>query len=69
MATDIFNATNGGTTGTEKLGYVRIFQPNRIAGGSKTDAPGVETPAVSSIATKYDNRFDDPRYYSGDTAA
>lgn len=25
------------------------------------------TPTINDIENKYDNRFDDPRYYSGDT--
>jgi len=27
------------------------------------------TPALSDIESKYDNKFDDPRYYSGDSAS
>jgi hypothetical protein len=27
----------------------------------------VNTPTISEIQDKYDNRFDDPRYYAGDT--
>ena len=27
------------------------------------------TPTISDIESKYDTRFDDPRYYSGDSAS
>ena len=27
------------------------------------------TPTISDIQAKYDNRFDEPRYYSGDNAS
>lgn len=27
----------------------------------------VNTPAISDIQSKYDEKFDDPRYYTGDT--
>lgn len=27
------------------------------------------TPAIGDIESKYDNRFDEPRYYSGDSAS
>lgn len=27
------------------------------------------TPAIADIESKYDSRFDEPRYYSGDTSA
>lgn len=55
---------------------------NPIYNGSITINPGVKlktnfqylrdgaptTPELSSISGKYDTKFDDPRYYSGDTA-
>lgn len=27
------------------------------------------TPSITDIEAKYDSRFDDPRYYSGDTSS
>lgn len=70
MATDIYNIS-GSTTGNQSLGAIRVGNPGGIIGGrsgeKKTDVEGVETPTVASISTKYDTRFDDPRYYSGDT--
>lgn len=33
------------------------------------DTHVLNDPDISIIATKYDARFDDPRYYTGDTAS
>ena len=38
------------------------------SGTSETENTYVKnTPALSDIQAKYDTRFDDPRYYTGDT--
>lgn len=29
----------------------------------------INTPTISSIESKYDSRFDDPRYYTGDSSS
>lgn len=46
---------------------VNNTKPNPSATNT-IDSYVVNTPVKSSIDTKYDPRFDDPRYYSGDTA-
>jgi len=67
MANDILNTANG-TTGNQVQGTVRVFQPGRpTVGNGHTYSPAdEETSTVASIAAKYDTRFDDPRYYTGD---
>lgn len=70
MANDILN-TGGTTTGNQVHGRVRLFHPNGIVAGrlgETYDPVDVETSLVSAIAAKYDARFDDPRYYTGDSA-
>lgn len=34
---------------------------------SSMDDEALNTPVISDIQDKYDERFDDPRYYAGDT--
>lgn len=33
------------------------------------DDDALNTPLIEDIQSKYDTRFDDPRYYSGDSAS
>ena len=58
----------------------KIISANNIKTGSisiktgkkdyQTTTPDPETgPAVTDVETKYTNRFDDPRYYAGDTSS
>ena len=67
MANDILNTANG-TTGNQVQGTVRVHQPGRptVGNGHTYNPADVQTSTVLSIADKYDERFDDPRYYTGD---
>lgn len=69
MAQDILN-TAGTAAGTQKLGTITV---NTGARGSRTCArqrTDEKTMTISGVLdTKYDTRFDNPRYYSGDTAS
>lgn len=68
MAQDIVNH-DGTVAGTQKLGTITV---NTGARGSRTCArqsTDEQTMTISGVLdTKYDTRFDNPRYYSGDTA-
>lgn len=69
MANDILNTGNA-TTGNQVLGRATINTGGRGTNGKQhlqSDHP--VTIPVASIAAKYDARFDDPRYYAGDTAS
>ena len=68
MANDIVNATDGATTGLQRQGRVTVASGGRGSNFSKTYDPTLEslTSPVVDIAAKYDARFDDPRYYTGD---
>ncbi len=65
MANDILNTSNS-TSGNQVQGRVRVFSPNPVLSTNTYDPVDVETSTVASIAAKYDTRFDDPRYYTGD---
>ena len=76
MAIDIFN-TDGGTTGIQRKGRNRVGYPgdNTISGrlGETYDPADsvlpTNTGTIVSITGKYDTKFDDPRYYQGDTSS
>lgn len=72
MANDIVNASAGDTTGTSRIGKAVINSGGR--GSLSYDVmdpaqPRVKDTTISDVAAKFDARFDDPRYYSGDTAS
>ena len=66
MASDIKN-TSDGTTGVSRIGKSVV-----ATGGGKyrvldPGQPRVGNTNIASVTTKFDARFDEPRYYSGDT--
>lgn len=64
MANDIVASISGNPV---KNGSAIIYA-NKL-GGIITNNVYVSTkPTIANIEAKYDARFDDPRYYSGDTA-
>lgn len=65
MANDIQAAVSGLVV---KNGTV-LVSCTRTGEYSKIDTYAKNTPAIVDIESKYDARFDDPRYYSGDTPA
>lgn len=68
MANDILN-TAGGTSGNQIQGRVRFHHPRGLVSGRSGetyDPADVETTDITVLTTKYDTRWDDPRYYSGD---
>ena len=69
MASDIVN-TAGTTTGNQKMGDAVVNLPGR--NGQEDEAHQFQadrqiTVPVVDIHDKYDDRYDDPRYYTGDT--
>ena len=65
MANDIVN-NQGGTTGNQQRGRITVKGPGRGTNGYKANTEQQLLSAVSDLSTKYDDRFDDPRYYTGD---
>lgn len=63
MATDIqkANVSNDISQGAGFVAYPKNMSQKKAA------RPDVFSPAIGDIESKYDARFDDPRYYSGDT--
>ena len=49
--------------GTILVGY-GVLNTNTLTRDTYVD----NNPDINTIADKYDNRFDDPRYYTGDAA-
>tara|TARA_A100001515_G_C4490975_1_gene183309 strand:+ start:24 stop:239 length:216 start_codon:yes stop_codon:yes gene_type:complete len=70
MANDIANIS--GTT--IRVGSVVVKAPKKSATSNNTiansdyDRDSSHFFGITNIQAKYDARFDDPRYYSGDTA-
>jgi len=62
MATDILNTSNT-TTGSQRLG-IRVFTVNPGASGVVIENTDLHTIAISTLATKYDTKFDDYAYIS-----
>lgn len=68
MANDILNTSNS-NTGNQVLGRIIINTGGRGANLKQTLSTSnndSDTIAIGDIDDKYDTRFDDPRYYSGD---
>jgi hypothetical protein len=65
MANDILNTSNG-ATGNQNLGKITVKQEGRGTNSTKQYNAALHTIDISTIAAKYDARFDDPRYYQGD---
>jgi len=64
MANDIIKAK----TSNDIKNGTALVSVNK-AGSTKTEDTYVSnSPTMSNIQAKYDTRFDDPRYYTGDTA-
>lgn len=65
MAIDIQNAVSGQVikNGTALVSCTRTGEYSTIETYVKN------TPTISDIESKYDARFDEPRYYSGDNAS
>ena len=73
MANDILNNA-AVASGVQLVGAVTVATGGR---GSATlfrnslpadRAPASNPLSIATLATQYDTRFDDPRYYEGDTA-
>lgn len=65
MANDIGLANSGeaikhGTVVLAPSPFTNSFKYNNVSVYNK--------PVIADIESKYDSRFDDPRYYAGDTA-
>lgn len=65
MANDIVN-NQGATTGNQVRGQITVKTAGRGLNGYKKNTEQQLLSPVSDIAAKYDARFDDPRYYTGD---
>lgn len=65
---DIVNISGVGT-GTQKQGVVTVHTPGRgsAARAAQFQRDSQHTIDIPTISGKYDTRFDDPRYYNGDT--
>jgi hypothetical protein len=65
MANDIQAAVSGVVVknGTSIVSCTRTGEYSTI------DTHVLNTPTIADIETKYDGRFDEPRYYSGDSAS
>lgn len=72
MAVDIFNAVSGELGITEiNNGSITVGLPGRGAKARVAqyyDDGMVTKPVIADIEDKYDARFDEPRYYTGDSA-
>lgn len=69
MANDILSI-NGNTSGSQSIGKVTVATGGRGSQAlfRKSYSPeNVKEITISSIAAKYDARFDEPRYYTGDS--
>lgn len=73
MANDILN-TGGTTTDSASVGAITVATGGRgslaLVRQSRADArpPCVESVLLTTLSDKYDDRFDDPRYYQGDAS-
>ena len=70
MASDIKNTADG-ITGNQVIGRVTVNTGGRGTNGSQgftRATPNNVTIPLADIHDKYDDRFDDPRYYQGDSA-
>jgi hypothetical protein len=65
MANDIIKSINGNDikNGTALVGCLPTGSQENL----KLNDYVVNTPTISDIQSKYDEKFDDPRYYTGDT--
>jgi hypothetical protein len=68
MAQDILN-TAGTNTGNQRTGNVVVGTGGRGTYSYQKNDDSEQLKAVNTLDVKYDNRFDDPRYYNGDTAS
>lgn len=70
MAVDIYNV-DGGTDDNSVVGRATVNAGGRgsyVKQHLQSDYPG--TPVdMAALSVKYDGKFDDPRYYAGDTAS
>jgi len=68
MANDILNAVT--STTVINNGTVVVGTGARGTYGAQIldDGRAVHTPLITTIQDKYDDKFDDPRYYTGDAA-
>jgi hypothetical protein len=71
MANDILSAASGAASGNQTTGRPTVATGSRGANFSQTldGTVNKKTIAIADIAADYDARFDDPRYYTGDTAS
>jgi hypothetical protein len=65
MANDIQASVSGVVVKNGTL----VVSCTRTGEYSKIDTYVQNTPTISDIQGKYDSRFDEPRYYSGDSAS
>jgi len=64
----VVNTTGGTPTGTQNLGTITINSAGSNASGVQYYADGRLTLPVATASGSVENRYDDPRYYSGDTS-
>ena len=67
MAADIKNTDNG-VTGDQKLGMIQVNVGNVSSLVTLDGSDSLHTIDIDTIDDKYDDKFDSPRYYTGDTA-
>ncbi len=67
MAQDILN-TSGTNTGNQRIGNVVVGTGGRGSYSYQKNDDREKAALVADVDDKYDTRFDDPRYYNGDTA-
>ena len=65
MANEIFNVA-GNPTGTQKLGNAIVRSSGK--GNYKVMDDRQITVDIADITDKYDDKWDSPRYYTGDAA-
>jgi hypothetical protein len=66
MANDIVNSVDGSGTGIQQMG-TRVVSVGGAGDSALTNDADLHTIDIANIADKYDDRWDDPRYYAGDT--
>jgi hypothetical protein len=60
MAEDINNTTVANASGNQKIGNVSVFTGGKV---KTSTTHSTEEIAITGIADKYEDRFDDPTYY------
>ena len=63
---DIVNASDLSGSGDQRLGRIVVKTGGRGSNGTQANTEPQYVEEIADVSGKFDERFDDPRYYTGD---